>query len=156
MTRPVRRARDQAESQGVAIHIGGDDVAAQSGVLVGSEATVVSHRGVVHRVHGDARRGDVRVRCAIVGLEGEAIRPVVVRRRRVRERPGRAERDRPVAGPATRRKVRASPSTSVAVTFPVRAVSSAVVKLPLLATGASFTERTVKETVAVFVPPCPS
>ena len=101
-------------------------------------------------------RGHVRVCKSIVGLEGERVRAVVIRRRRVRERSIRVERDRPVRGPATRRKVKGSLSASVAVTLPLSAVSSLVVKLPLLATGALFVPRTFTATAPMSVPPSPS
>ncbi|MNH22267.1 hypothetical protein D3C87_1661410 [compost metagenome] len=53
-------------------------------------------------------------------------------------------------------KVNASPSASVAVTLPFTGVSSLVVLLSLLATGASFTGLTVTSITTVVSPPFPS
>ena len=53
-------------------------------------------------------------------------------------------------------KVRVSPSASLALTAPETAVSSAVVALALLATGASFTAVTVIVNVAVLLTRAPS
>ncbi len=55
----------------------------------------------------------------------------------------------PCAGPVTLLYVSVSPSTSVAVTLPVTGVSSFVLLLESLATGASFTAVTVSVTVFV-------
>ena len=56
----------------------------------------------------------------------------------------------PWAGPATTVYVRVGLSTSVATSVPVAGVSSAVVRVPSCATGASLTAVTVMETVATF------
>ncbi|CAM3547573.1 hypothetical protein MYFR107205_15700 [Mycolicibacterium frederiksbergense] len=57
----------------------------------------------------------------------------------------------PLAGPATRVAVNVLPSTSESLvrTFPVRTVSSSVVKLSATVTGASLTGLMVIDTVAV-------
>ena len=62
----------------------------------------------------------------------------------------------PCAGPLTKVKVRASPSTSVALTWPPTDESSAVSAEPSLATGASLTAVTVIETVATLLSAVPS
>ncbi len=62
----------------------------------------------------------------------------------------------PCVGPATLLYVSVSPSTSVAVTLPVTGVSSFVLLLESLATGASFTAVTVSVTVFVAESAVPS
>ena len=57
-------------------------------VLVGRSAVVARHRAASFTAFTViVDRGDVGVRSAVVGLEGEPVRAVVVRRRRVGERP---------------------------------------------------------------------
>src|SRR5207248_1962156 len=72
----------------------------QGRVLVGAVAVVGRHGGVVDRGDGEADGGDVAVGRAVVGLVGEAVRAVVVGRRRVREAAVAAQGQRAVAGAA--------------------------------------------------------
>src|SRR5262249_31946441 len=65
-------------------------------VLVRGGAVVGRDRGVVHRVDGDRERGGAGVHRPVVRLEGEAVRPVVVGRRGVRERAVGGQGQRPV------------------------------------------------------------
>ena len=82
-----------ADGQRIAVHVG--IVAQHAGgidrrgrVLAGAVLVVRSHRIVVDRRDRDRHRADVGVDLAVVGGEGEAVRPVVVGVRLIGESPG--------------------------------------------------------------------
>src|SRR5262249_59983503 len=94
--RSMVRAGDDAECQGGAVHVRGDQVATDRSVLTGGDAAVARDGSVVHRVDGDYDGGDVRIRDTVIGLERERVAAVVVRVRRVDVRPVRAHGNRPM------------------------------------------------------------
>ena len=63
----------------VVVDVGRHQLALEDDVLVGRKGLVVGNRGVIHRVDGNRHRRNVGVHRAVVDLEGEAVRAVVVR-----------------------------------------------------------------------------
>ena len=90
-----RRGHDRV-GQWVAVDVAGRQADRLGGVLVGRDALRVRHWRVIHRRDGDRHRRDVRVQRAVIRLIREAVRPVVVRRRREGEAAVRVQRYRAV------------------------------------------------------------
>ena len=84
--RSMRRAGDDGVGQRRAFDVGRAQRDRLGRVFIGRDHLVAGHRRVVHGSDTDRDRRDVRLEAPVVGLEGEAVGPVVVRGRRIGQR----------------------------------------------------------------------
>src|SRR5207302_9901647 len=89
--RAVRGAGDHRVGERVAVDVRGRGRATQGRVFVRGAAAAGGDWCIVHGRDGEVHRRDVRVDRAVVGLEGEAVRAVVVGNGRVRISTGCSE-----------------------------------------------------------------
>ena len=85
----VGRGGDVGDGQRIAVHIRvvAQDVDRDGGVLGGRGRVVCSHRGVVHRGHGDGHGGGIGVPVTVADRVGDRVGAVVVGIRRVDDLP---------------------------------------------------------------------